>query len=67
MPHAIIRTGFTGPDGFEETLTTYLCDVADRPETAVEVLGVVKELAASFAVCESHALALKHKRKPPLA
>ena len=67
MPHVVIRTGFTRPDGSEETLTTYCCDVPDCPNTAVEVLGVVKELAASFAVCESHALALKKKRNPPLA
>ena len=67
MPQVIIKTGFSSPDGAEETLTAYVCDVPNCPNTAVEVLGVVKELAASFVVCESHALALKKKRYPPLA
>jgi len=64
MPQVTIKTGFTAADGSEETLTTYVCDVPDCPHSAVEVLGVVKELAASFAVCESHALALKKKHRP---
>ena len=67
MPQVTIKTGFTGPNGAEETLTAYLCDVPDCPNTAVEVLGVVKELAAAFVVCESHGLALRKKRSPPLA
>jgi hypothetical protein len=62
MPEVTIKTGFIGPDGREEKLTAYLCDFADCPNTAVEVIGVVKELGTSFAVCESHAAALKKKR-----
>jgi hypothetical protein len=67
MPHVVIKTGFTSPDGTEETLTAYLCDVEGCPETAVEVLGAVRELGTSLAVCKSHGLALKKKPNPPLA
>ena len=64
MPPVTIKTG-TGPDGSEETLATYLCGVADCHGTAVEVLGAVRELGTSFAVCKSHALALQKKRAQP--
>lgn len=67
MPPVTIKTGVSGPNGAEEILTAYLCDVPNCPNTAVEVLGVVKELAAAFVVCELHALALKKKHSPPLA
>ena len=65
MPHVTIKTGFICPDGSEETLTEYICDVTGCPETAVEVLGVVRELGLSLAVCRSHAAALRNKRYPP--
>jgi hypothetical protein len=65
VPHVVIKAGFIGPNGTEETLTAYLCDVADCPETAVEVLGAIRELGTSFAVCKAHALALQKKPTPP--
>jgi hypothetical protein len=61
VPQVTIKTGLTSPDGSEETLTAYLCDVPDCPQTAVEVFGSVRELGASFAVCESHAASLQKK------
>ena len=65
MPQVTMKTGFTGADGSEETLTTYVCDVPNCPNTAVEVLGAVRELGASFAVCESHAVTLQKKPNLP--
>ncbi len=67
MPHVRIKTGFTDAHGCEETLTTYLCDVPDCPETAVHVVGVVRELGTFLAVCQLHAVSLHRKDDPPTA
>ena len=56
MPRVVIRTGFKRADGSEETLSEYLCDHPGCPNAAVEVLGVVRELKMSLAVCAEHAV-----------
>jgi hypothetical protein len=55
LPQVIVRTGI---DGREESLTEYLCDWSGCPNVAVEVLGGVRELNMSAAVCAEHALLL---------
>lgn len=55
MPLVIIRTDTTDADGGEETLSEYLCDYSDCPNTAVHAVGAVPELGSSFAVCAEHA------------
>jgi len=50
-----IRTGLTGADGREETLSEYLCDHPGCPNVAIHVLGVIRELRCSIVVCEEHA------------
>ena len=54
MPRVTIRTGFTGADGREETLSEYLCDIPDCPNVATHVVGSSRELRMSFAVCDEH-------------
>jgi hypothetical protein len=58
MPQATIRTTV---DGREEVLTEYLCDWADCPNVAVEMLGVVRELRLRAAVCAEHAELLRNQ------
>jgi hypothetical protein len=55
MPQVTIKTGMTGPDGRDEELCEYLCDWPDCPNIAEHVVGCVKELGLSVAVCEQHA------------
>ena len=55
MPQVTIKTGIAGPDGSEEELTEYLCDWPGCQNIATHVLGCVKELGLSVAVCEEHA------------
>jgi len=54
MPIVTIKTGFRSPDGTEETLTQYICDWPGCPNTAVHVLGSIRELRALAVVCEEH-------------
>lgn len=46
-------------DGQEESLSEYLCDWPDCPETAVRVVGVVRELRLCTVMCVKHATQLK--------
>jgi hypothetical protein len=55
MPQVTIKTGIADLDGREEELTEYLCDWPGCPNVAEHVLGCVKELGLSMAVCEQHA------------
>ncbi len=55
MPHVIIKTGFTAPDGHEEKLTEYFCDWPGCSNVATEVLGRVREIGACTMVCKEHA------------
>jgi hypothetical protein len=55
MPRVTIKTGFTAPDGTEEVLTEYLCDVPGCRNIAVHHLGVLVELRVASAVCDEHA------------
>jgi hypothetical protein len=55
MPQVAIKTGFVAPDGSEEKLSEYLCDRPGCPNIATQVLGCVKELGVSTAVCDEHA------------
>jgi hypothetical protein len=57
MPQVTIKTGIAGPDGREEELSEYLCDWPGCPNIAAHVLGCVKELGLSVAVCEQHVAA----------
>lgn len=45
-------------DGNEETLTEYICDWPDCPNTAEHVVGVVRELRVVSVVCKTHATML---------
>jgi hypothetical protein len=54
MPHVTIKTGFKTPDGDEETLSEYLCDMPGCPNIAVHLLGGIAELRAIAVVCEEH-------------
>jgi hypothetical protein len=58
MPQVTIRTG-ADADGREETLTEYLCDWADCPNIAVEVLGFSRELRTAIVFCAIHAAQIK--------
>jgi hypothetical protein len=58
VPQVTIRTTI---DGQEETLSEYLCDWADCPNVAVEVLGAVRELSFHAAVCAEHAALLANR------
>jgi hypothetical protein len=55
MPLVVLRTGFTDPDGREETLKEYFCDRPDCSNVAVHVLGVVREIGQVAMVCDDHA------------
>lgn len=55
VPQIIIKTGFIRPDGREEELAEYICDVPGCPNIATQVLGQVRELGAAVAVCRVHA------------
>jgi hypothetical protein len=55
LPRVVIATGIAGPDGREEKLSEHLCDHPDCANIAVEVVGVVRELAQGFALCAEHA------------
>jgi hypothetical protein len=57
MPQVTIKTGITGADGHEEELREYLCDWPGCPNVAEQVLGCVKEIGLSVAVCKEHAAA----------
>jgi len=59
MPHVTIATGFMAEDGREEILTEYLCDVADCPNPAAQVMGFAREAGGGFAVCVEHAAVLR--------
>jgi hypothetical protein len=59
MPVVTIKTGIAGPDGREQVLSEYLCDRPNCPNTAEHVIGVVREIGASYAVCSEHATTLK--------
>ena len=52
-----IKSGQTLPDGTDETLTEYMCDVTGCPNIAEHVIGVSVEIGAAFVVCATHALA----------
>jgi hypothetical protein len=55
VPQIIIKTGFILPDGREEVLAEYMCDVLGCPNVAAHVLGHAREIHAVHAVCDTHA------------
>jgi hypothetical protein len=55
MSRVTIKTGFIDADGHEEELTEYLCDYPDCPNIATSVLGHIRELGQTAAVCDEHA------------
>jgi hypothetical protein len=63
MPRVTIRTGFFTPDGQEEELSEFLCDVPGCPNVATEVVGCIREIGLAAVVCEQHA-ASRVKSKP---
>jgi hypothetical protein len=63
MPLVVLRTGFPGPDGREETLEEYLCDRSHCANVAVHVLGVVREIGQVAMVCDDHAPWTKARRQ----
>jgi hypothetical protein len=54
MPKIKIKTGLLGPDGREEELMEFICDVPGCPNVACNVLGGVRGLGLFFAVCQEH-------------
>jgi hypothetical protein len=58
MPPVMLKTGIADDEGREETLTAYVCDWPDCPNMAEFVLGAVRELGATSAVCREHAAQL---------
>lgn len=56
MPWAKVDAGIGGPRSHEEQPTTYLCDWPGCENAAKQVLGCVKELGASVALCTEHAI-----------
>ena len=63
MPQVTIKTGFTTPDGQEETLTEYLCDYPDCPNYAEHVMGFARGIGAGLAVCTEHRALLKRQAR----
>jgi len=55
MPWVTMKAGAVTPDGREEELTEYLCDWPGCPNPATHVLGCLRELGGSAAVCDLHA------------
>jgi hypothetical protein len=56
MPQVTIKTGIAGPDGREEELTEYLCDLAGLPECRrARTRTRARELGLTCAVCQQHA------------
>lgn len=55
MPHVKYKTRFIRADGREEELTEYLCDWPGCSNIADHVVGCVKEIALSIALCAEHA------------
>jgi hypothetical protein len=55
MPWVIVEPGVGGPRSYRENVTTYLCDWPDCLNTAEQIMGCVKELAACVALCKQHA------------
>ena len=55
MPRVVIKTGFVAPDGGQVELAEYICDRPGCPNIATQVLGCIKELGLSTAVCDEHA------------
>jgi len=54
MPKITIKTDLPGPDGHEEELMEFICDVPGCPNIASSVLGCVPGLGFFSAVCEEH-------------
>jgi hypothetical protein len=63
VPQVTIRTVI---DGHEETLSEYLCDWADCPNVAVELVGFVRELRIRAAVCVEHAAIIANRANKEL-
>lgn len=61
MPRVTLRA--ESKDGTEHTLTEYICDWPDCPNVAEHVLGVVRELRTTAAVCAPHARLLAERAK----
>jgi hypothetical protein len=55
MPQVTIKTGLINQDGGEELLTEFMCDYSGCPNIATQVLGCVREIGATAAVCDEHA------------
>jgi len=55
MPWVIAEPGVGGPRSYREKVTKYLCDWPDCTNTAEQIIGCVKELAACVALCKEHA------------
>ena len=63
MPRVTISTGRTSSDGREETLSEYVCDYPNCPNIAEHVLGVVREIGVTVAVCPEHAKLLQARSR----
>ena len=55
MARVVMKSEFLKPDGNQEELAGFMCDWPDCPNIATQVLGCVKELGLSIAVCDEHA------------
>ena len=57
MPRVTIATGVVTPEGTEEKLSEFLCDVPGCANIATGVAGFIKELGLVAVWCAEHAAA----------
>ena len=55
MPLVTLKTGFHAPDGREEVLSEYLCDMPGCANVATHAIACIKELGQSLITCQEHA------------
>jgi hypothetical protein len=61
MPRVTIKTGFVARSGQEEILAEYICDWPDCSNVAEHVVGVVRDLGLTTALCGKHAELLRKR------
>lgn len=58
MPYITVKTEI---DGQEDSISEYMCDWADCPNIAVEVIGVSRSLRMRAVVCAEHAEIIRRR------
>jgi hypothetical protein len=62
MPRVTLRAPDSA-DGKKDTVSEYICDSPGCPNVAVHVVGVVRQLGTSVAVCADHARMLAERSR----